>query len=105
MVIYEPNRVIKAHVLVDFVIELTKIDHEKLSEELDEWVFYTNGSLKKSRSGVKVILERQGGLIVESTLKFDFWATNNQDDYKVVITRLKLVKEFGVAITITKNYS
>ena len=46
-------------------------------------------------SWARVILEKEGEIIVELSIKFDFPISNNQAKYDVLIARLQLANDVG----------
>ena len=46
--------------------------------------------------GARAILKKEGEIIVELSIKFDFPVSNNQAQYKALIVGLKLAKDVGV---------
>ena len=84
---YEPRAAIKAQVLVDFLIEM--IDEEELGDSA--WTLYVDGALSTKGCGTRVILEREGDIMVEISIKFDFLVSNNQAEYEALIAGLQLL--------------
>ena len=54
------------------------------------WMLYVDGASNSKGSRVDVILDKEGDIIIELSLKFDFLVSNNQDEYKALIARLQL---------------
>ena len=50
---------------------------------------------KGSRAGV--ILEKEGEIVIELSIKFDFPFSNNQAKYEALIAGLKLASDVGVS--------
>ncbi|XP_025679621.1 uncharacterized protein [Arachis hypogaea] len=86
---YETQTAIKAQCFTDFIAEYTG-DHIEASTT---WELYVDGSSNKVGSGVGIILVNQEGTQIEVSLKFEFFASNNQAEYKALIAGLKLAKE------------
>jgi len=53
-------------------------------------------SSNKRGSGVGIILEIPNQITLEQAIRFNFETSNNQVEYKTIITRLKLAQEMGV---------
>jgi len=60
-----------------FVLHLVALEHDSVEKE-----------------GVRVILERPNGLLIEQTLRFAFKASNNQDDSRDVASQGVEILEF-----------
>ena len=90
---YEHRKVIKAQALVDFVVEMNKLEDTVTAWQ--EWTLYVDGSSNGKGSGAGVILEGPNDITLEYSLKFDFQATNNQAKYKALVAGLRLAKEVG----------
>ena len=71
---YEPRLAIKAHVLADFLAEMTHLR----DNHPGKWTIYVDGSSNIKGCGAGVILENSEGLAVEYSLRFDFLTSNNQ---------------------------
>ena len=48
-------------------------------------------------SGAEVILEKEGEIVVELSIKFYFLVSNNQVKYKALIAGLKLANDIGAS--------
>ena len=64
------------------------------------WMLYVDGASSTKSCGARVILEREGGIIVEMFIKLDFPVSNNQAEYEVLIVGLQLTSDVGAAIRI-----
>lgn len=69
----------------------------------EQWVLSVDGSSNLKGSGARIVLEGPGEMILEQTLCFNFQASNNQAEYKVVISGLKLAREVGVSHLLVPN--
>ena len=54
-----------------------------------------DGSSNKTTYGAGVVLEGSPDLLLEQALQFEFRATNNQAEYKALLTRLNLAYDMG----------
>ena len=81
----------KAQVLVDFVVEMTKLEEESVIQR--EWTLYVDGSSNGKGSGAGIILEGPNDITLKYSLKFNFWATTNQVEYEALMVSLQLAKE------------
>jgi len=64
-----------------------------------------DGSSNQQGSGVEVILEGPGGLLIEQALRFAFKANNNQAAYEALIVGMLLAKELGAQSLLVKSDS
>ena len=91
---------IKAQVLIDFILECT-IPKEKeveawLKEEKPKsWILYVDGSSSSVGCITGLVLTNQGGVVIEYA-KFRFQTSNSEIEYEDLITGLKIVKELEV---------
>ena len=98
---YLPRPSIKVQALVDFVLECT-ISDEEVGDELiapaseECWVLHVDGSSNMTGSGAGLILISPNGVIVEYILHFEFFTLNNEAEYEVLVTGLRIAKEIGV---------
>ncbi|RDX81321.1 rnhA, partial [Mucuna pruriens] len=86
---YETRGHMKAQVLADFVNELTpnSLEEEEAGAH-KEWTLSVYGSSNKKGSGVGIILEGLGGILIEQSLRFGFQASNNQAEYEALLARI-----------------
>ncbi|XP_072062171.1 uncharacterized protein [Arachis hypogaea] len=85
---YEAQTVIKSQYLADFVAEYTE-----RPGDLTTWSLYIDGSSNKAGSGAGVILESDEGTRIDLSLRFEFLASNNQEEYEALLAGLKLAKQ------------
>ena len=89
---YELRTAIKAQALVDFLVEM--VDGENTPEP--RWKLHVDGASNSKRSGAGAILEKEGEIIIELSIKFDFLISNNQVEYEALIASLKLARDIGI---------
>ncbi|XP_071912133.1 uncharacterized protein [Coffea arabica] len=89
-------------VLADFLTELTFPVSEEAtsaSAEPQQWTLYvdgsSNGSSNNDGSGVGLLLEDSHEETCSYALRFDFFASNNEAEYKAVIAGLQLARRLG----------
>ena len=70
---YEPRTAIKAQALTDFLAEM--VDNEDPLEP--GWALHVDGASSSKGCGAGAILEKEGEIIVELSIKFDFPISNN----------------------------
>ena len=70
---YEPRMAVKAQALTDFLAEI--VDNEDPQEP--GWALHVDGASSSKGCGVGPLLEKEGEIIVEVSIKFDFPVSNN----------------------------
>ncbi|XP_020207378.1 uncharacterized protein LOC109792381 [Cajanus cajan] len=89
---FEPRGPIKSQYLANFVNELTP--PECFQDE--PWTMHVDGSSNAQGSGAGVILASPSGITVEQSLRFGFWASNNQAEYEALLAGMRLATKMGV---------
>nr|KYP31996.1 Transposon Ty3-G Gag-Pol polyprotein [Cajanus cajan] len=89
---YESRGALKAQCLADFIAELTP----SIPLEEQSWILHVDGSSNTKGSGAGIILEGPNDMMLELAIKFDFQATNNQEEYEALLAGLRLAKDVGV---------
>ncbi|XP_022023379.1 uncharacterized protein LOC110923618 [Helianthus annuus] len=99
---YVPRKAIKAQVLADFIVEVTKQTITEVNttatkpSDLEAWKPFTDGASSVEGSGAGLILINPEGLEFTYALRFDFQTTNNEAEYEALIAGLRLAKEMKV---------
>ena len=86
---HKPRTIIKAQAFVYILVEMVQ-DGEPLESR---WMLHVNGASSSKGSGVGIILEKEGEIVVELSIKFDFPILNNQAEYKALIAGLQLTND------------
>ena len=65
-------------------------------EESDDptWTLYVDGASSTEGYGAGVIWEKEGDIMIEMSIKFDFPVSNNQAEYEALIVGLQLASNF-----------
>nr|XP_023871640.1 uncharacterized protein LOC111984244 [Quercus suber] len=90
---YRPRVAIKAQALADFVAEFTTAEQGPGSEH---WTIHTDGSAALGIGGVGMILSSPKNDVIKYGVRLQFPATNNEAEYKAVLSGLRVVKAIGV---------
>ncbi|XP_057518454.1 uncharacterized protein LOC130799372 [Amaranthus tricolor] len=90
---YEPQTVIKAQALADFIAESTIPHHHP--EANQEWRLYVDGSSTQSASGAGLLIVSSAGVRMERAVRFEFAASNNEAEYEALLMGLKICHEAG----------
>ena len=97
---YESRTAIKAQALADFLAEMV----EDREPQEPRWMLHVDGAFSSKGSGAGVILEKEGEITVDFSIKFDFSVLNNQVKYETLIARLRLARDVGGSLlTICSN--
>ena len=86
---YCPKTVIKAQTLANFVAKFTVPD-EEIQDESRRWTIQTDKSSTRKRGGVGVIINTSKGDILKYGVQLQFPTTNNEAEYKAILTGLKI---------------
>ena len=98
-ILFKPRTTIKGQALADFIAEFTyQPTSLELVKELEPspnslWHLYVDGFSTDNCSGVGIILVSPGGVRLSCALRFRFKVTNNQAEYEVLLTGLRLAKK------------
>nr|KAJ0224816.1 hypothetical protein LSAT_V11C100009940 [Lactuca sativa] len=102
---YHPKTSIKPHALTDFLVEILDtikgvsmtISVDPLEPEVGKeiWNLYIDGATSKEGSGAGLILQSPKGEEITYALRFVFQVSNNEAEYKALLTGLRLAKEVG----------
>ena len=88
---YQPQVVIKAQVLADFIAEFTYPQEEEEPQK-KTWTIQTDGSATKKVRGADVVLISPEGEILKYAIRLQFPATNKEAEYEAFLTRLSLAR-------------
>ena len=102
---YHPRTAIKAQALANFIIEFTFPDEDSLTNEAKWWTIQTNGSSAQKRGGVGVVIATPNGEVLKYGVQLKFPTTNNEAEYKRILTGLRLKKALGAKNLLVQNDS
>ena len=101
---------VKGQVLADLVAEFAECPEEveKGNEAMDEglvgvasiqglppWELYVDGTANQRGSGVGLVLVSPEKIIIEKSLRLNFFATNNEAKYEVLLKGMMMVQKIG----------
>ena len=89
---YKPWSVIKAQVLVDFIAEFTFLG----DDQMQFWTVHADGSSVKELGGTGVVMTSPDKDVLKYGVQLQFPATNNNAEYKAILTSLRLAKALGI---------
>ena len=90
---YRPWTTIKAQTLADFIAEFTTPEHEENQEEL--WTIHIDGSSTQKRGGAGVVITSPEEDVWKYGVQLKFPVTNNEVEYKAILTRLRIAQALG----------
>nr|GEV56485.1 reverse transcriptase domain-containing protein [Tanacetum cinerariifolium] len=98
---YRSRTSVKGQILADFIVERPEDDSSDTPMEDKEvlpypWILVTDGLSCTDGSGDGLILTNPEGMEFTYALRFRFEATNNEAEYKALITGLQIAKQMGV---------
>ena len=88
---FEPRKALKAWLFAEFIAEMTPC----ILELAHTWAVFTKGASNDKGSGAGLILENEAESVIDVSLRFEFFTTNNQEEYKGVIVGLTLASKIG----------
>jgi hypothetical protein len=93
---FKPRTAIKSQALVDFMAEWRENQVEALSNQLEHWVMYFDGSLKLGGGGVGVHFIRPRGEQLKYVFQILFEVSNNEAEYEALLHGLRLAISLGI---------
>ena len=93
---YHPRTTIKAQALASFIAKFTLPDKDNLTNKIERWTIQTNSSLAQNRGGIGVVITTPDGEVLKYGVQLKFSATNNEAEYKGILTGLRLGKALEV---------
>jgi ribonuclease HI len=93
---FRPRTAIKTQALVDFVSEWTEHQVPDNPGITEVWRMYVDGSLKLQGVGAGVLFIDPGGEQLKYALQLLFPASNNAEEYEVLIHGLSIAVSLGI---------
>ena len=90
---YKPRTVIKAQALGDFIVEFTLLD---LDQEAKYWTVCIDGLFVTGLRGVNIIMTSPEKDVLKYGVQLQFLATNNEAEYKAVLTSMRIARALGI---------
>ena len=90
---YKPRTAIKAQALADFIVEFTLLD---LDQEAKYWTVCIDGSFVAGLRGVNIIMMSPEKDVLKYGVQLQFLATNNEAEYKAVLTSMRIARALGI---------
>jgi hypothetical protein len=96
---YEPFKSIKAQVVVDFTVEhsIDQTNDESCNlVSIHPWKLFFDGSTCREDQSVEIVLISPRGAIFEQSAHLEYFCTNNQDEYEVILLGLQILSSMGI---------
>ena len=99
---YVLRSLMKAQILIDFIVECTSANNHEIEEQSQEetskptWILQVNRASNAQDCGAGLILTNIDGMVTEYALRFYFKSFNNQAEYETLIAELKKTKYLGM---------
>ena len=91
--------------LADFIAEFTPPDEDSLINVVERWTIQTDGLSAQMRGGVGVVITTPDRETLKYGVQLKFSATNNETEYKGILTGLRLGKALGAKNLLIQNDS
>ena len=80
---------------MDFIAEFTLPKDDNPTNETERWKIQTDGLSAQKRGGVGITIVTPDGKMLKYRVQLKFPATNNEAEYKGILTGLRLRKALG----------
>nr|AAX95307.1 Retrotransposon gag protein, putative [Oryza sativa Japonica Group]ABA93246.1 retrotransposon protein, putative, unclassified [Oryza sativa Japonica Group] len=95
---YEPLKTIKGQVVCDFIVDHhidVAYERDVCLVEVIPWKIYFDGSSCKEGQGIGVVLISPNGMCYEASVLLEYYCTNNQTEYNVLLFGLQVMEMVG----------
>src|SRR5207237_3019054 len=93
---FQPRTAIKSQALVDFIAEWTEVQAPAITEKLEYWTMYFDGSLMIEGTGAGIVLISLTGERLKYVLQLHFPASNNAAEYEALLHGLRIEISLGI---------
>jgi hypothetical protein len=96
---YEPLKYIKGQVAADFIVEHSIDQNNDESCNLvsiHPWKLFFDGSTCREGQGAGIVLISLRGAIFEQSVHLEYFCSNNQAEYEVILLGLQILSSMGV---------
>src|SRR5207253_9922633 len=93
---FQPQTAIKFQALIDFIAEWTEVQTPAITEKLEYWMMYFDGSLMIEGTGASIVLISPTGERLKYVLQIHFPASNNAVEYEALLHGLRIAISLGI---------
>eukprot|EP00261_Vitis_vinifera_P027984 XP_010661993.1 PREDICTED: uncharacterized protein LOC104881948 [Vitis vinifera] len=95
---FQPRLSMKGQVMADFVLEYSRRPSQRQeSSEKEWWTLRVDGASRSSGSEIGLLLQSPTGEHLEQAIRLGFPASNNEAEYKAILSRLDLALALSVS--------
>lgn len=94
---YRPRSLVKGQVLVDFVMEFSPKNDERMVCHLENhpWKVFVDGASSATGVGTRIVTVTSDGIQLEHSFRLGFKASNNEAEYEAFFSDLRTVLGMG----------
>src|SRR5438105_7126424 len=93
---FQPRMAIKSQAPVDFIAEWTEVQTPAITEKLEYWMMYFDGSLMIEGAGAGIILISPISERLKYVLQIYFPVSNNAAEYEALLHGLRIAISLGI---------
>src|SRR5438105_141994 len=93
---FQPQTAIKSQALVDFIAEWTEVQTPTITEKLEYWTMYFDGSLMIKGAGAGIMIISPTGERLKYVLQVHFPTSNNAAKYEALLHGLCIAISLGI---------
>ena len=93
---FQPRTAIKSQALIDLIAEWTEVQSPAITEKLEYWTMYFDGSLMIEGAGAGIVLISPIGERLKYVLQLHFPASNNAAEYEALLHGLRIAISIGI---------
>jgi hypothetical protein len=94
---YAPVRAVKGQVVADFIVDhVMEVEEVGCVDAAGPWVMFFDGSVCSQGQGIGCFIKSPNGMEHELSIRLEFECTNNQAEYKALLSGLEVLLDLGV---------
>src|SRR5207244_7123494 len=102
---FQPQMAIKSQALVDFIAEWIEVQTPAITEKLEYWMMYFDGSLMIEGAGAGIMLISPTGERLKYVLQIYFLASKNAAEYEALLHGLRITISLGIRRLVVRGDS